>query len=118
MTKACLVIGAGAGIGGTVAARFAREGYHAVLCRRSDRDGLDRLVAGIEAEGGRASGHLLNAVEPGSIEALVAEVEESVGPIAVAIYNLGAQIGKRPLEQTSAKAFERCWQLGTCQQLE
>ena len=113
MKKACLVIGAGAGIGGTVAARFAREGYHAVLCRRSDRDGLDRLVAGIEAEGGRASGHLLNAVEPGSIEALVAEVEESVGPIAVAIYNLGAQIGNRPLEQTSAKAFERCWQLGT-----
>ena len=34
--KVCLVIGAGAGIGGNVARRFAREGYHAVLCRRSD----------------------------------------------------------------------------------
>ena len=29
MEKVCLVIGAGAGIGGTVAKRFAKEGYHA-----------------------------------------------------------------------------------------
>jgi len=28
----CLVMGAGAGIGGTVGWRFAAEGYHAVLC--------------------------------------------------------------------------------------
>ena len=58
----CLVIGAGAGIGGNVARRFAQEGYHAVLCRRSDKEGLDTLVAGIQSEGGSASGFLLNAV--------------------------------------------------------
>ena len=39
MKPVCLVLGAGAGIGGTVGKRFAREGYHAVLCRRSDEDG-------------------------------------------------------------------------------
>ena len=39
MKPVCLVIGAGAGIGGNVGARFAREGYHAVLCRRSDEEG-------------------------------------------------------------------------------
>ena len=42
--KTCLVIGAGAGIGGTVGKRFAEGGYHAALCRRSDVDGLDGMV--------------------------------------------------------------------------
>ena len=51
-----LVLGAGAGIGGHAARRFAAAGYHAVLCRRSDEDGLHRLVARIEAEGGSATG--------------------------------------------------------------
>jgi len=37
----CLILGAGAGIGGNVAKRFAREGYHACLARRSDKPGLD-----------------------------------------------------------------------------
>ena len=37
MKPVCLVLGAGAGIGGTVAAKFAKEGYHSYLCRRSDK---------------------------------------------------------------------------------
>ena len=44
MKPVCLVIGAGAGIGGTVGKRFARAGYHSVLCRRSDEAGLQALV--------------------------------------------------------------------------
>ena len=31
MKPVCLVLGAGAGIGGTVAAKFAKEGYHSCL---------------------------------------------------------------------------------------
>ncbi|MBT3532437.1 MAG: SDR family NAD(P)-dependent oxidoreductase, partial [Rhodospirillaceae bacterium] len=81
MKPVCLVIGAGAGIGGTVGKRFAREGYHAVLCRRTDQEGLDRLVGSIEGEGGSASGYLLNAVEPDSIEARITAVEADIGPI-------------------------------------
>ncbi|MEQ9002911.1 MAG: SDR family NAD(P)-dependent oxidoreductase [Pseudomonadales bacterium] len=113
MKPVCLVIGAGAGIGGTVGQRFAREGYHAVLCRRSDEEGLARLVAAIEADGGSASGFLMNAVEDGAIEDRVAQVEAEIGPIAVAVYNLGAQIGDRPLPTLNAKTFEMGWRLGT-----
>ena len=78
MKKVCLVIGAGAGIGGSVGKKFAAEGYHAALCRRSDEAGLMKLVADIESEGGSASGHLVNAVKENAIEDLVAEVEKTV----------------------------------------
>ena len=113
MKPVCLVVGAGAGIGGTVGKRFAREGYHAVLCRRTDAAGLDALVAEIQGEGGEASGFLMNAVADNTIEQRVAQVEADVGPIEIAIYNLGAQIGNRALAETSLKAFEMGWRLGT-----
>jgi NAD(P)-dependent dehydrogenase (short-subunit alcohol dehydrogenase family) len=109
----CLVIGAGAGIGGNVARRFAQEGYHACLCRRTDEAGLNKLVESIEREGGSATGYLLNAVEPDSIEERLAAIESDIGPIEVVVYNLGAQIGDRSLADTSYKAFERCWRLAT-----
>ena len=113
MKPVCLVIGAGAGIGGTVGKRFAREGYHAVLCRRTDSAGLDALVSEIQGEGGEASGFLMNAVAEGTIEERVAQVEAEIGPIEIAIYNLGAQIGNRALADTSIKAFEMGWRLAT-----
>lgn len=113
MKPVCLVIGAGAGIGGNVGKRFAREGYHAVLCRRSDEEGLQNLVQSIEADGGTASGYLLDASQPDVIEERIAAVEEEHGPIEVVLFNLGAQIGDRALADTSYKAFELGWRLAT-----
>ena len=113
MQPVCLVMGAGAGIGGNVARRFAQEGYHACLCRRSDTDGLNKMVADIKNEGGAASGFILNAIEDNSIEERVAAIEADTGPIEVVVYNLGAQIGDRALKDTSYKAFEMGWRLAT-----
>ena len=111
MKPVCLVIGAGAGIGGNVGKRFAREGYHAYLCRRTDEEGLNRIVGEIEAEGGTGEGQILNAVSDNSIEETVRHIEDNVGPIEAAVYNLGAQIGNRTLPNTSLKAFEMGWRL-------
>ena len=113
MKPVCLIIGAGAGIGGTVGKRFAQEGYHAVLCRRSDVQGLENLVTAITERGGSASGFIMNAVDEDAIESRVSAVEAEIGPIDVAIYNLGAQIGNRSLAETGTRAFERGWRLGT-----
>lgn len=113
MKPVCLIIGAGAGIGGNVGRRFAHEGYHAVLCRRSDQQGLDELVEGIQAEGQDATGFLLNAVEADAIESTIDRVERDIGPIEVVVYNLGAQIGNRTLANTSYKAFEMGWRMAT-----
>jgi|TARA_B110000908_G_scaffold88485_1_gene105413 NAD(P)-dependent dehydrogenase (short-subunit alcohol dehydrogenase family) len=113
MKPVCLVVGAGAGIGGTVGKRFADAGYHAVLCRRSDQQGLDKLVDDITTAGGSASGFLLNAVEPDSIENMVASIEADIGPVEVVLFNLGAQIGDRSLQDTTYKAFEMGWRMAT-----
>ena len=43
MKPVCLVLGAGAGIGGNTAHRFASEGYHVALCRRANQEGLDNI---------------------------------------------------------------------------
>lgn len=110
--KVFLVIGAGAGIGGHAAARFARGGYHAVLARRSDDAGLARLVHAIEEDGGKATGTLLDAAADGSIEELVDRVERNIGPIHAVLYNLGAQIGNRTLGDTLHRTFELGWRLG------
>ena len=113
MKPVCLVIGAGAGIGGNVGRRFAQEGYHAVLCRRTNEEGLNKMVESIESEGNSASGFLLNAVEADSIEERVAAVEAEIGPIEVVVFNLGAQIGDRALKDTSYKVFELGWRMAT-----
>ena len=113
MQKVCLVIGAGAGIGGSVAKRFARDGYHAVLCRRSDEEGLQRLVREIADAGGTAPGKLLNAVTDDAIEDCIDWVEDTIGPIEVVLFNLGAQIGNRSLANTTYKQFELGWRMAT-----
>ena len=111
MKPVCLVLGAGAGIGGTVATRFAQEGYHSCLCRRSDQKGLDKLVGNIKTEGGSASGYLLNAIEDNVIEDLITSIESEIGPIEVLVYNLGAQTGMKLLQDTTHKEFEWGWRM-------
>ena len=113
MKPVCLIIGAGAGIGGHVGKRFAKAGYHAVLCRRTHADGLKQLVDDIESKGGSASGYLLNVVEADSLEERITSIEADIGPIEVAVFNLGAQIGNRSLEDTTYKQFEIGWRLAT-----
>ena len=113
MKPVCLVLGAGAGIGGTVAAKFASEGYHSCLCRRTDQEGLDRLVKKIENDGGSATGFLMNAIEDNVIEDLIESIESDIGPIEVVVYNLGAQTGMKLLHETTYKEFEWGWRIAT-----
>ena len=113
MKKICLVIGSGAGVGGNVAKKFAEEGFHVYLCRRTNQEGLDNLISEIKDLGGEASGSLLNVIDENSIEDIVTHIEKNVGPIEVAVYNIGAQIGNRNLKDTSYKAFEMGWKMAT-----
>ena len=105
----CLVIGASS----VLSKKNLSSGYHAVISRRTNQEGLDNSVKGIEREGGNATGFLINAIEENSIENLIEKVEGSIGPISVAVYKLGSQIGNRSLFETSDKVFERGWRMAT-----
>ena len=113
MKNVCLVIGAGAGIGGTTAKIFAENKYHVHLLRRTDEHGLNRMIENIQANGGSASGNLMNVANENILEEIIEKIEKEIGPISVAVYNLGAQIGNKKLEEVTIKQFELGWKMAT-----
>jgi len=116
----CLIVGSGAGIGQATAKKFASEGYHAVCVRRGKGPGrllqndgnMDLFVQKIHENGGSAETIFADGTKPGEVIDFVSYVEKEVGPIKVALYNIGAQIGNRSLEKTSYGSFERCLSMG------
>ena len=111
MKPVCLVLGAGAGIGGNVAKKFANEGFHVCICRRTDQKNLNYLVKNIENSGGSATGFLIDVIKDNVIEDLIDKIENNIGPIDIVIYNLGAQSGMKLLHETSVKEFEWGWKV-------
>ena len=49
----------------------------------------------------------------GSIEDCITAVESEIGPIEVVVFNLGAQVGNRSLQDTSDKVLELGWRMST-----
>src|SRR4026208_2565363 len=89
--QVALVIGAGDATGGAIARRFAREGFIACLTRRH-ADRLAPLVAAIEHAGGKARAFGSDARKEEAMVALIASIEREVGPIEVAVFNIGANV--------------------------
>ncbi len=106
--KVALIVGAGDFLGGAIAKRFAREGFHVVATRR--RGKLTPLIAAIEAAGGRASGIHSDARDEAQVEALVVEVERDLGPIEVAVFNVGGNV-RFPVVETTARVYRKVWEM-------
>jgi NAD(P)-dependent dehydrogenase (short-subunit alcohol dehydrogenase family) len=109
MTGAAIVIGAGDATGGAIARVFAKSGLVAVPVRRS-ADGLVPLVERIEAEGGRAVAMPCDARDEDAMTALFARVEAEIGPIEVAVFNIGANVPSPLLDETARK-YRKIWEL-------
>jgi NAD(P)-dependent dehydrogenase (short-subunit alcohol dehydrogenase family) len=108
-TKAALVIGAGDATGGAIARRFAREGFTACVTRRN-ADKLAPLVARIESEGGKARAVGSDARKEEEMVALVETIEREVGPIEVAVFNIGANV-RFPIRDTTARVYFKVWEM-------
>ena len=108
--QSAIVLGVGAsqGLGGALCRRFAREGLH-VLAGGRTPEKLDALVGEIRAAGGRATPHVADATQPGDVVQLF-EAAESVGPVAIAVYNAGNN-RMRPLLEMDDAFFEETWRL-------
>ena len=109
-TKATLVVGAGDATGGAVARRFAREGFVACVTRRST-DKLQPLVTQIEAEGGRARAFGSDARVEEQVIELVATIEREVGPIEVAVFNVGGNV-RFPIRDMTSRVYRKVWEMG------
>jgi NAD(P)-dependent dehydrogenase (short-subunit alcohol dehydrogenase family) len=104
-----LVVGAGDGLGSAIARRFARAGYVACLVRRHG-DKLDGAVKEIEAAGGRALGFGVDARREDEVVALFERVEREVGPIEIAVHNIGANVNFSILEM-DARKYTKVWEM-------
>ncbi|MGB8397211.1 SDR family NAD(P)-dependent oxidoreductase [Bradyrhizobium sp.] len=106
---AALVIGAGDATGGAVARRFAREGFAVCVTRRT-ADKLGPLVARIKAEGGEAHGFGSDARREEQVVDLVASIERDIGPIEVAVFNVGGNVSF-PIRDTTARVYTKVWEM-------
>jgi len=108
--KVAVVIGAGDATGGAIARRFAREGFTACVTRRN-AEKLAPLVAQIESNGGRARAFGSDARKEEQMVALIETIEREVGPIEVAVFNIGANV-RFPIRETTARVYFKVWEMG------
>ena len=105
-----LVIGAGDATGGAIAKRFAREGYTACVTRR-EKDRLKDLVADIESSGGSAHAFGSDARKEDETIALFDTIENEIGAVDVAVFNIGANV-RFPIAETTARVYTKVWEMG------
>jgi NAD(P)-dependent dehydrogenase (short-subunit alcohol dehydrogenase family) len=109
MEKVALIVGAGDATGGAIARRFAKGGYTVCVTRRH-LGKLQPLIAQIEAEGGKAHGFASDARKEDEVVALVEQIESTIGPIEVLVFNIGANVPSSILDETARKYF-KIWEM-------
>jgi 3-oxoacyl-[acyl-carrier protein] reductase len=87
--RVALVTGASRGIGRAIAETLAREGAAVGVNYRSGKEQADEVVAGIEADGGKAVAIPGDVSEFSDAEAMVESTVESLGGLHILINNAG-----------------------------
>ncbi|MDQ0773221.1 NAD(P)-dependent dehydrogenase (short-subunit alcohol dehydrogenase family) [Streptomyces aurantiacus] len=86
MVPTAVVVGAGPGIGKSVADRFAREGFSvAVIARREET--VLRVAADVGQDGREVLALTADSTDEESLRAALATVAAQLGPIDAAVYN-------------------------------
>ena len=86
--QVALVTGATRGIGRACLLALARAG--AVVVGTATRDaGAAEIDAALAAEGLRGRGAVLNVADPASVDALLADIEATEGPVLILVNNAG-----------------------------
>jgi NAD(P)-dependent dehydrogenase (short-subunit alcohol dehydrogenase family) len=109
--KVCLIIGAGQGVGASVARAFAAEGMTVCLTRRPrNLDSLQALADEIAAAGGEARAYGVDARSEEEMTALFNRIEAEVGPIEVVVFNIGANV-RFEVTDTTTRVYTKVWEM-------
>lgn len=108
--KVAVVTGASKGIGAAIAKHLAAEGAAVVVNYSSSREGADRVVAEITAQGGKALALGANVAKQAEIEKLFAETNKAFGPLDILVNNAGIY-DFSPLGQITEEIFHRHFNL-------
>jgi NAD(P)-dependent dehydrogenase (short-subunit alcohol dehydrogenase family) len=107
----CLVIGAGDGLGASIARAFAQEGLCVCVTRRPrNNEAIDKLAETIRAEGGEAHGFGLDARIEADVAALIERIEREIGAIEVLVFNIGANV-RFSIVETTARIYSKVWEM-------
>ena len=105
----CLVVGAGDATGSAIAKRFAKEGMIACVARRNG-DKLAPLVQEIEQLGGRAVAFACDARQENQMVEMIDRIERELGPIEVAVFNVGANV-RFPILEMTTRVYTKVWEM-------
>ena len=112
MKGSVIIIGAGPGLGSSLARRFAKEGHHVFIVRRERHsEELNLLCNEIQESGGSATAIPTDAREEEQVISLFSKVAKS-GPIDCVIFNIGANVFFS-IEETTSRVFRKIWEMGT-----
>ncbi len=113
MSPAALVIGAGDATGGAIARAFAAEGYTACVNRRPRHaNTLEALAQSIRDAGHLAHAYPADARDEDAMVAMIEAIERDVGPIEVAVFNIGANV-RYVVTDTTAQVYRKVWEMAT-----
>jgi NAD(P)-dependent dehydrogenase (short-subunit alcohol dehydrogenase family) len=109
--RKALVIGVGAekGLGASISARFAREGFHVFVAGRTAQS-LERVAEQIRSAGGIATAVVADATREAEVQALFDQVCAAEGSLDVAVYNVGNNTPGM-LTEMDADYFEHAWRV-------
>lgn len=93
--KLCVIVGAGPGVSGAVAARFAQEGFQLVLVARR-AEALASYVAELRQAGATATGFTADASDPAALTQAFDQIKAQVGEPEVLVYNAAAVVQGPP----------------------
>ncbi|AZO13821.1 SDR family oxidoreductase [Mesorhizobium sp. M2A.F.Ca.ET.043.05.1.1] len=98
--KTAIVTGSSRGIGRAIAEGLAANGAAVVVNYVGNRDAAEEVVAAITGKGGKALAIQADVSVPGDVRRLFDEAEAKLGPVDIAVANVGVAVIKPFVEAT------------------